>query len=83
MSSTLREAVAAKSLAVPGFSPAKTPTCAEVAAQDKSVEITNELATLLVHKTEFFKTAEHTPDELRAYLKSRQRVRELSRSWRN
>jgi hypothetical protein len=45
--------------------------------QDRFVEIGHELATLLAHKTEFFRNAEHTPDELHTYATSRERVREL------
>jgi hypothetical protein len=45
--------------------------------QDRFVEISHELARLLAHKTEFFRNAEHTPDELHAYAQSRERVREL------
>ena len=45
--------------------------------QDRFVEINHELATLLAHKTEFFGKAEHTPDEVHAYAKSRERAQEL------
>ena len=44
------------------------------------VEISNELARLLAQQTEFFKKGArrgHTPDELREYERSRERVREL------
>jgi hypothetical protein len=44
------------------------------------VEISNELARLLALQTEFFKNGVrrgHTPDELREYEQSRERVREL------
>ena len=44
------------------------------------LEISNELARLLAQQTEFFKKGArrgHTPDELREYEQSRERVREL------
>ena len=45
--------------------------------QDRFVEINHELATLLAQKTEFFRKAEHTPNEVHAYAKSRERAQEL------
>ena len=45
--------------------------------QNRFVEISHELAALLAFKTKFLRNAKHTPDELHAYARSRQRVRNL------
>jgi hypothetical protein len=44
---------------------------------DRRFKITAELTRLLAEQTEFFKTTSRTPEKLRAYAKSRERVREL------
>jgi len=44
---------------------------------NRSFKISAELGRLLAEQTDLFKKTEHTPDELRAYKRSRERVREL------
>jgi hypothetical protein len=43
----------------------------------KAPRISDELAKLLAQQTEFFKKGSHTPEEIMAYGKSRDRIREL------
>jgi hypothetical protein len=45
--------------------------------EERMAEIRRELGERLTQQTEFFRKTTHTPDELREYEESRQRIREL------
>jgi hypothetical protein len=44
---------------------------------NRGFKISAELGRLLAQQTKFFKRTEHSPEELREYAESRERVREL------